>query len=213
MIILAQSRSIWFLLPRYIYRTFASLYQYEVDTMIPIRRLAYQACYDAKPNSPLSILQISSDLYKLPNNNNNNSDNDNDNKINNSTLDKTMYSKNLIDEAITLLFAGQDTSAATLSWTLHLLSLYPTIQEKLYNEMHTVLCNNNNNDSDKEIIITKHHISQMKYLDAVIKESMRLYPVAPFIVRKLPYDIPIVDNNNSNNNNLMSGGTFLKMPG
>lgn len=202
MIILAQSRSIWFLLPRYIYRSFASLYQYEKQTMIPIRRLAYQACYDAKPNSPLSVLQLSSDLYKFPSSIHNN-DNENNKNNDNDTLDKTKFSKNLIDEAITLLFAGQDTSAATLSWTLHLLSLYPTIQDKLYNEIHTVILehdNNNNDDNDREIIITKHHISQMKYLDAVIKESMRLYPVAPFIVRKLPYDVPIVDNNTSNNN-------------
>ncbi|CAM9908795.1 unnamed protein product, partial [Sphacelaria rigidula] len=33
------------------------------------------------------------------------------------------YPNAMLDETITLLFAGQDTSAATLSWTLHLLSL------------------------------------------------------------------------------------------
>ena len=30
-----------------------------------------------------------------------------------------------VDEAVTLLFAGQDTAAATLAWVCHLLSLHP----------------------------------------------------------------------------------------
>ena len=39
-------------------------------------------------------------------------------------------------------------------------------------------------------------ISKLPYLDAVVKESMRLYPVAPFIVRRLQEDVSIATENN-----------------
>lgn len=155
MIILAQSRSIWFLLPRWCYTTFASLYRTEEETMEPIREVAAQAIQRAAPQSPLRLLQ------QLPLYQNNGAS----------------FSKNLMDEAITLLFAGQDTSAATLSWTLHLLTVYPAIQARLADEV----CR----EMRGERSVTKKMISRMPYLDAVIKEAMRLYPVAPFVVRKV----------------------------
>ena len=169
MLILAQSRSIWFLLPRWCYRAFASMYRDEERTMGPIREFAKLACETAQPGSPLAILR--------------------DNPIYIGNPDATSVSKNLLDEAVTLLFAGQDTSAATLSWTLHLLSLYPTIQKKLVDQVRNVL--GDDHPDMKEPFITKKLISSMPYLDAVIKESMRLYPVAPFVVRTLPFPVAI----------------------
>jgi cytochrome P450 len=162
MIILAQSRSIWFLLPRWMYITFASLYQTEEAAMGPIRRVAHRACALALPNSPIDLLQRHP-LYVAAN------------------TAQPRYSKNLIDEAITLLFAGQDTSAATLSWTLHLLSLYPKVQSKLVEEVSNFF----DNGSSATDCSAKKVLSKLPYLDAVIKESMRLYPVAPFVVRKV----------------------------
>lgn len=156
MIILAQSRSVWFLLPRFIYRWFSSLYQTEESTMLSIREFAKSACANAQPGSPLHSLQ-SHPLY---------------------TDTDTRSRKNLVDEAITLLFAGQDTSAATLSWTLHLLSLHVDVQAKLTRELVDVV------GSDPKLLSRKD-LSKLPYLDAVIKESMRLYPVAPFVVRKV----------------------------
>ena len=161
MIILAQSRSVWFLLPRWCYTTFAALYRAEEETMEPIREMAAQACERAKDQSPLRLLQ------KLPQYASRNG----------------FFSKNLLDEAITLLFAGQDTSAATLSWTLHLLTVYPEVQAKLAREV----CR----EMDDGRPVTKKLISRMPYLDAVIKESMRLYPVAPFVVRKVANNVDI----------------------
>ena len=167
MIILAQSRSFWYLLPRWMYQWFSPMYKQEVQTMKVIHQFATMACNDAQPSSPLHQLQYrSSHSSKL------------------SSTDK--WNKHMLDEAVTLLFAGQDTSAATLSWTLHLLSLYPHIQQKLYQEVISVFP-----PSQKYPFVTKKEISNMPYLDAVIKESMRLYPVAPFIVRKLPKQIGI----------------------
>jgi hypothetical protein len=112
LIILAQSRSIWFVLPRWCYRTFSSLYRSEETTMQPIRRLARQACQAAAPGSPLDVLQHLP-LYR-------------DSPI------------KALDDAITLLFAGQVTSAATLSWTLYLLRA-PTCAAKAGRKAATML--------------------------------------------------------------------------
>ena len=180
MIVLAQSRSIWFLLPRWVYKTFSPMYREEERTMIPIRKFSRMACENAMPGSPIAQLRQRESHFS----------NDTAASISSN------ISKDLLDEAITLLFAGQDTSAATLSWTLHLLSLHPDKQEKVAKELRSVL----GDVVDK--FVSKSMTSQMPYLDAVIKESMRLYPVAPFIVRMLTTDITIPnDETHASNNN------------
>jgi len=187
MIILANSRSIWFLLPRCFYHLFSSLYRDEESTLGPIRKFAQMACEDALPHSPLWKLSKMEGPYS-----NKNFSNVGD-KI---SFGRQRFNKNLLYEATTILFAGQDTSAATLSWTLHLLSMYPKIQNKLAKEVLETL----NEDEDFSKIgdhrITKKTISKLSYLDAVVKESMRLYPVAPFIVRRLQEDVLIATENN-----------------
>jgi hypothetical protein len=169
MIVLAQSRSIWYLLPRWLYRAFSPMYRDEERTMAPIRKFAQLACENALAGSPLALLGLrdSHSSYK------------------GGRCTSGKVSKDLLDEAITLLFAGQDTSAATLSWTLHLLSLHPDKQERAVMEIRSVI------GELKTKTMSKNMISRMPYLDAVIKESMRLYPVAPFIVRKLTSEITI----------------------
>jgi cytochrome P450 len=161
MILLAQSRSIWFLLPRWCYTQFSSLYRAEEETMVPIRQVAAEAIARAAPMSPLRQLQ-QLPLYSESNG---------------------KCSKNLMDEAITLLFAGQDTSAATLSWTLHLLTIHPHVQAKLAEEV----CREVSADET----LSKKLLSRLPYLDAVLKESMRLYPVAPFVVRQVGKNLQI----------------------
>lgn len=181
MIVLAQARSFWFLLPRIFYDLFSPMHTAEEQAMVPIRSFALLACKNARSGSPLKILQ-SKDSYCMK---------DGDTYATN--LDEkaeTKTSKALMDEAITLLFAGQDTSAATLSWTLHLLSLYPDIQEKLVLEVRTVLAQENVPSNHKRYVSTTA-VTRMIYLDAVIKESMRLFPVAPFVVRHVDHEIPI----------------------
>ncbi|GFH55232.1 hypothetical protein CTEN210_11708 [Chaetoceros tenuissimus] len=143
MIILAQSRSIWFLLPRWTYKMFSSL-----------NKKKFRSSHNP---SQSKLVEAGKEI-----------------------------NQELLDEAITLLFAGQDTSAATLSWTLHLLSLYPNIQSKLRKEVESVLAEANIPKGQR---IPKKLVPKFSYMDAVIKESMRLYPVAPFVVRKLPDDL------------------------
>jgi len=182
MIVLAQSRSFWYLLPRWVYKVFSPMYREEERTMVPIREFAKLVCKNAMPGSPLGLLSQRESHSSSP-------------STRRPQDISGGVSKNLLDEAITLLFAGQDTSAATLSWTLHLLSLHPDKQERVAKEVRSVLGDINAESStsktSKPPVVLKSMISQMPYLDAVIKESMRLYPVAPFIVRKLTSDIAI----------------------
>lgn len=208
MIILAQSRSIWFLLPRWVYETFSPMFREEERTMGPIREFASRACFNAKPGSPLDQLKSRASHGATATNGREKKKKDDHRASGTNDI-----SKEMLDEAITLLFAGQDTSAATLSWTLHLLSLYPDVQSRLAGEVRRVVDDfqqevnekpgNGTVDRTNENVrlngmssvfgptVTKKMISKMPYLDAVLKESMRLYPVAPFVVRRLPYDLPI----------------------
>ncbi len=69
----------------------------------------------------------------------------------------------ITDEILVLLFAGHETTANTLSWILYLLASHPEKLEKLEKRLSKI----NLYDSTKE-----------EFLNAVISESMRLYPAA-----------------------------------
>lgn len=184
MIILAQARSFWFLLPRIFYTMFSPMYIAEEQAMGPIRSFARMACRNANAGSPIHFLKnASSHCLKK--------DEMPINVANGKSEEEVPISKALLDEAITLLFAGQDTTAATLSWTLHLLSLHPEIQEKVESEVRSVLLQET--PTIEQCYVSKKAVSRMVYLDAVVKESMRLYPVAPFVVRNINADTAIPD--------------------
>lgn len=220
MIILAQSRSIWFLLPRWFYKLCSPMYQEEEREMKTIRDFAKCACINAKLGSPLHSLRLRSshsnndhDLNVSNKKNDGTTSNDRDFSSDHDHDDDNHVNKKVLDEAITLLFAGQDTSAATLSWTLHLLSLYPHVQTKLAKEISDAIQDydsKNQNPSStnassscsttstttkastkKYRSISKKMVIKLPYLDAVLKESMRLYPVAPFVVRNLPHEVTL----------------------
>lgn len=71
------------------------------------------------------------------------------------------------DQLVTMLIAGHDTSTAQLSWSLHLLANHPDVQARARDEVDSVL------GASSPTIST---ISQLAYLDQVVKETLRLYP-------------------------------------
>ncbi len=80
---------------------------------------------------------------------------------------EAMPDRQLIDEVLTLIVAGHETTAASLSWTWYLLSRHPAVCEALTAEarscaMHTV--------PDWRVL------ESMEYIPQLIKESLRLYP-------------------------------------
>lgn len=79
------------------------------------------------------------------------------------------------------LMAGYETTAATTSYTILMLAMHPHIQEKVYDELHTVF-----DTQDEET--TYEHIQKLHLLDRVIKETMRLFPIAIGIFRSVTAD-------------------------
>lgn len=82
----------------------------------------------------------------------------------------------LRDELMTLLAAGHETTATALAWTFHQLAEHPRVQARVHAELDRV---SGGDEIDPE------GSSALTYLDAVIKETLRLRPVIGGIGRVL----------------------------
>ena len=102
---------------------------------------------------------------------------------------RTFSDKELIDEIVTLIIAGYETSAGTLNWVWYLISQHPSVETLLLSESEKII--------PKIDSINFESINQMKYTQWVIEETLRLYPPVWLFSRKslkedtlTEYDIP-----------------------
>lgn len=89
----------------------------------------------------------------------------------------------VLEEVNTIAFAGHDTVGISTAFTLFLLGHHPEIQEKAAQEIDSVV------GQDHEV--TNEHVNDLKYLEAVIKESLRLYPPGPTFGRRINQEVTI----------------------
>ena len=76
---------------------------------------------------------------------------------------------------LTLLLAGEDTTANTLAWTIYLLSRNPRTMQRARDEVRAVL--------GAEALPTRfEQLAALPYVEACAHETMRLKPVAPLIL-------------------------------
>ncbi|XP_059941875.1 cytochrome P450 4V2 isoform X2 [Mesoplodon densirostris] len=79
---------------------------------------------------------------------------------------------------------GHDTTAAAINLSLYLLGSYPEVQQKVDNELEEVF-----GRSDRPP--TLDDLKKLKYLECVVKESLRLFPSVPFFARHLNEDCEV----------------------
>lgn len=96
---------------------------------------------------------------------------------------KPLYDEEgLRDFVMNFLIAGRDTTAVTLTWCFYLLSKNPEVEKKVIEEMEQVLGpspKNNQEKSEEEPEIDWENLKKLKYLKAVLYETLRLYPPVP----------------------------------
>lgn len=87
--------------------------------------------------------------------------------------------RQLRDEVMSLFVAGHETTANAMGWNLSLLAAHPQFQEKMHAELDAVLAGKQMNSENMD---------KLDYTQAVAKETLRLYPIAPFTPRRLIAD-------------------------
>ncbi|XP_045780382.1 cytochrome P450 4C1-like [Maniola jurtina] len=101
------------------------------------------------------------------------------------SIEKGAFNDREIREHVdTMIVGGHDTSASVLMYTMLLIGSYPHVQEKIFEELHVVF-----GDDDRDV--TKQDLSQLVYLEAVLKETMRYYPIVPVTARRLDRDVKL----------------------
>jgi cytochrome P450 len=92
--------------------------------------------------------------------------------------------ESLRDQVITIFLAGYETVANALIWTWYLVSRHPEVERKMHEEIDLVL---------EGRTPTVDDVPKLRYLEAVLAESMRLYPPAWAMGRRARNDFTLGD--------------------
>jgi cytochrome P450 len=93
-----------------------------------------------------------------------------------------MSDRQLRDEVATMLLAGHETTANTLSWTWMLLAQHPQVRIQLQTELDRVLQGRR---------VTVADLPQLPYANWIVKEAMRLYPPVTDVSREATEDCEV----------------------
>lgn len=88
----------------------------------------------------------------------------------------SLSDRDMRDQLYTLLLAGHDTTAIALSWALVEILRAPEVLTRVQSELEAVV-----GDEPLEY----EHLPRLEYLDAAIKESLRLRPLVDYCVRRV----------------------------
>src|SRR5271156_77123 len=95
---------------------------------------------------------------------------------------EVMPDRQIIDETLTLIVAGHETTASTLNWAWYLISQHPEVEQRLTNELETSTTPFEFDDLPK-----------YPYARQIVEEAMRLYPAGWNLSRKALRDDQLGD--------------------
>lgn len=95
--------------------------------------------------------------------------------------------ENLVDQMMTFLAAGHETTATAMTWATYMLCLNPDMQTRLRKEIREKLPSLN-----EDVTISSQQIDHMPYLNAVCNEVLRYYPPVPITLRDAAHDTTLL---------------------
>ena len=95
--------------------------------------------------------------------------------------DNSLTFDDIQEEVDTFMFEGHDTTTSGICSAIQLIGSHPEVQAKLHEEIDQVFGSSNRP-------LKSDDLGELKYLECVIKETMRLYPPVPFVSRSITED-------------------------
>ncbi|CAK81605.1 unnamed protein product (macronuclear) [Paramecium tetraurelia] len=94
----------------------------------------------------------------------------------NDSMDPPITEDEILQQSITLYFAGTETTANLVTTACYFLAENQLLQEEIYQEILEVL--------NGELIITAKHLQNLQKVAGFLMECLRLKPVAPMLISK-----------------------------
>ncbi|XP_015124626.1 cytochrome P450 4d8-like [Diachasma alloeum] len=102
--------------------------------------------------------------------------------IDHKMKNKDWTNEELRYEMITIFVASYETMTGIACFALLMMAMHPEVQEKAREEVTNVMSGDDISDTE---------IANLKYLDMIIRETIRLFPVAPLMPRKVNADLKL----------------------
>ncbi|WRX19174.1 Cytochrome P450 - like 10 [Theobroma cacao] len=90
----------------------------------------------------------------------------------------TLMMPDFYNEVADLIVGATDTTSTTVEWAMTVLLRHPNKMSRVLEELEAVVGNQN--------IVEESHLPRLLYLEAVVKETLRMYPPTPLLLPRKP---------------------------
>ncbi|KAK7869021.1 hypothetical protein R5R35_003411 [Gryllus longicercus] len=99
---------------------------------------------------------------------------------------RSLSYESVLDELLTFVLAGFDTTSVTLQFAFYYLAKYPLVQEKAMRELQNIF------DTAGSTEVTPDMLQRMHYVEMIVKETLRMHPPVFFTLKEAGVDTPLL---------------------